>query len=142
MNSTGSSAVAGALYTRLMEKIDHNLDDIIRVEEYMLDDADTAVVCFGGTTRAVMSAIEQARAEGMKVGMFRPITVWPFPEARLRARLHSLKKVLVAEHNYGQMLLEVQRVAAEKLPVEFIGRYDGTVIAPAEILEKLREMEG
>ncbi len=139
---TGSNAVAGALYTRLMEKIDHNLDDIIRVEEYMLEDADTAVVCFGGTTRAVMSAVEEARAGGMKVGMFRPITVWPFPEARLKARLHTLKRVLVVEHNYGQMLLEVQRVAAEKLPVAFLGRYDGTVITPSDILAKLREMEG
>ncbi len=139
---TGSNAVAGALYTRLMEKIDHNLDDIIRVEEYMLDDADTAVVCFGGTTRAVMSAILEARAAGMKVGMFRPITVWPFPEAQLRARIHGLKRLLVVEHNYGQMLLEVQRVAAERLPVGFLGRFDGTAIPPADILQKLREMEG
>ncbi len=139
---TNNNAVAGALYTRLMEKIGRNLDDIVRVEEYMLDDADTAVVCFGGTARAVMSAVEQARAEGMKVGMFRPVTVWPFPEAQLRARLPGLKRVLMVEHNYGQMLLEVQRVAAERLPVGFLGRIDGTVIPPADILNKLREMEG
>ncbi len=138
---TGSNAVAGDLFTRLMEKIDHNLDDIVRVEEFMLDDADTAVVCFGGTARAAMSAVLEARAAGMKVGMFRPITVWPFPAAQLRARLAGLKRVLMVEHNYGQMLLEVQRVAAEKLPVGFLGRIDGTVISPADILKKLREME-
>ncbi len=139
---TNNTDIAGALYTRLMEKIDRNLDDIVRVEEYKLDDADTAVVCFGGTARAVMSAVLEARAAGMKVGMFRPITVWPFPAAHLRARLPGLKRILMVEHNYGQMLLEVQRVAAERVPVGFLGRWDGTVIPPEDILQKLREMEG
>ena len=139
---TNNNDQAGALYTRLMEKIDRNVDDIVRVQETMLDDADTAIVCFGGTARAVMSAVEEARAQGMKVGMFRPITVWPFPEGHLRARLPGLKRILVVEHNYGQMFLEVQRVAAGQTPVEFLGRLDGTVIPPADILEKLRRMEG
>ena len=139
---TNNNQIAGALYTRLMEKIDRNLDDIVRVEEHMLDDADTAVVCFGGTARAAMSAVQQARAEGMKVGLFRPITVWPFPEAHLRARLPGLKRILMVEHNYGQMLLEVQRSAADRVPVSFLGRVDGTVIPPDDILRKLREMEG
>lgn len=139
---TNNNDVAGALYTRLMEKIDRNLDDIVRVEEYMLDDADTAVVCFGGTARAVMSAVQQARAAGKKVGMFRPITVWPFPAAQLRARLPGLKRILMVEHNYGQMLLEVQRVAADRVPVGFLGQVNGTVITPDEILCKLAEMEG
>ena len=139
---TNNNDVAGALYTRLMEKIDRNLDDIVRVEEYMLDDADTAVVCFGGTARAVMSAVREARAAGRKVGMFRPITVWPFPASQLRARLPGLKRILMVEHNYGQMLLEVQRVAAERVPVGFLGQVNGTVITPDEILRKLREMEG
>ena len=138
---TNNNAVAGALYTRLMEKIDRNLDDIVRVEQTMLDDADTAVVCFGGTARAVMSAVQQARAAGKKVGMFRPITVWPFPEKQLRALLPGLKRILVVEHNYGQMVLEVRRAAAEKVPVDFLGRMDGTVISPKDILQKLRETE-
>ncbi|MCD7845558.1 MAG: 2-oxoacid:acceptor oxidoreductase subunit alpha [Oscillospiraceae bacterium] len=139
---TNDNAVAGALYTRLMEKIDHNLDDIVRVQEYMLEDAETAVVCFGGTTRAVMTAVQEARAAGMKVGMFRPITVWPFPEQKLRSHLSRLKKLLVVEHNYGQMVLEVQRAVAGQTPVEFLGQVNGTVIPPAAILEKLKEMEG
>ncbi len=138
---TNDHAVAGALYTRLMEKIDHNLDDITRVEEYMLDDADTAVICFGGTARAVMSAVQEARMRGMKVGMFRPVTVWPFPEQQLKARLPGLKRLLMVEHNYGQMLLEVQRAVADRVPVGFLGQVNGTAITPAEILEKLREME-
>ncbi len=74
--------------------------------------------------------------------MFRPITVWPFPEKALKARLGQLRRVLMVEHNHGQMLLEVQRAAAGALPVEFIGRIDGTVISPADILAKLNETEG
>ena len=136
---TNNHVVAGELYTRLMHKIDQNREDIIRVEEYMLDDADTAVVCFGGTTGAVVSAVEEARKEGLKVGMFRPVTVWPFPDEKLLAKLPQLKRILMVEHNYGQMLLEVQRVAAGAVPVDFLGRIDGTVIPPSAILEKLRE---
>ncbi len=138
---TNDHEIAGALYTRLMHKIDHNLDDIVRVEEYMLDDADTVIVCYGGTTRAVMEAIGEARGRGMKVGMFRPITVWPFPEVQLRTRLSGMKRILMVEHNYGQMLLEVQRVVAQALPVEFLGEVNGTVIPPSAILQKLQEME-
>lgn len=138
---TNNHEVAGKLYKRLMEKIDHNLDDIVRVHEDGMDDADTAVICFGGTTRAVMDAILQARGRGMKVGLFRPITVWPFPEANLKARLSGLKRLLVVEHNYGQMLLEVQRVVADRIPVQFLGRIDGTSISPEDIFEKLCQGE-
>ena len=137
-----SNEIAGELVTRLLDKVEKNADDICRVEEYAMDDAETAVVCFGGTARAVMDAVLEARAAGRKVGMFRPITVWPFPEKPLKARLPQLKNILMVEHNHGQMLLEVQRAAAGTLPVGFLGRVDGTVISPADILAKLEEMEG
>ena len=138
---TNNTQVAGKLVSRLLAKVEEHTDDIVRVEEYAMDDAETAVVCFGGTTRAVMSAILEARAAGKKVGMFRPITVWPFPERQLKARLPQLKNILMVEHNHGQMLLEVQRVTGGATPVSFLGKVDGTVITPAEILAKLQEME-
>lgn len=137
-----SSEIAGKLITRLLDKVEKNVDDITRVEEYAMDDAETAVVCFGGTTRAVMDAVLAARADGKKVGMFRPITVWPFPEKQLLARLPQLKRILMVEHNHGQMLLEVQRTVGGTLPVDFLGRVDGTVISPSDILAKLNETEG
>ncbi|MBR3293393.1 MAG: 2-oxoacid:acceptor oxidoreductase subunit alpha [Oscillospiraceae bacterium] len=137
-----SNEIADKLVTRLLEKVEKNVDKICRIEEYAMDDAETAIVCFGGTTRAVMSAVLKARAEGKKVGMFRPITVWPFPEAQLRERLPQLKKILMVEHNHGQMLQEVQRTVGGKLPVDFLGCVDGTVISPDAILNKLNEMEG
>ena len=138
---TNNTQIAGKLVSRLLAKVEDNVDDIVRVEEYAMDDAETAVVCFGGTTRAVMSAVLEARAAGRKVGMFRPITVWPFPEKQLKARLPQLKNILMVEHNHGQMLLEVQRVVNDGTPVSFLGKVDGTVITPAEILAKLQEME-
>ena len=137
-----SNEIAGKLVTRLLDKVEKNVDDICRVEEYMMDDAETAIVCFGGTARAAMDAVTAARAEGKKVGLFRPITVWPFPEKLLLARLPQLKNILMVEHNHGQMLLEVQRVTRCEKPVHFLGRVDGTVISPADILAKLNEMEG
>ena len=138
---TNDTQVAGKLVSRLLAKVEEHTDDIVRIEEYAMDDAETAIVCFGGTARAVMSALLEARAAGKKVGMFRPITVWPFPEKQLKARLPQLKNILMVEHNHGQMLLEVQRVAGGTTPVSFLGKVDGTVITPAEILAKLQEME-
>ena len=137
-----SNEIAGKLVTRLLDKVEKNTDDICRVEEVAMDDAETAIVCFGGTARAAMDAVLAAREAGRKVGIFRPITVWPFPEKQLRERLPQLKRILMVEHNHGQMLLEVQRAAAGALPVDFLGRVDGTVISPNDILAKLDEMEG
>ena len=137
-----SSEIAGKLIGRLLDKVEKNADDICRVEELDMDDAETAIVCFGGTTRAVRDALSAARAAGKKVGMFRPITVWPFPEKQLKARLLQLKSILMVEHNHGQMLQEVLRTVSGALPVDFLGRIDGTVISPEDILAKLEETEG
>ena len=138
---TNDTKVAGKLVSRLLAKVEDHVDDIVRVEEYAMDDAQTALVCFGGTARAAMEAVLQARAAGMKVGLFRPITVWPFPEKQLKAHLPQLRNILMVEHNHGQMLLEVQRVVDDGTPVAFLGKVDGTVITPAEIFAKLQEME-
>jgi 2-oxoglutarate ferredoxin oxidoreductase subunit alpha len=139
---TNSTDVAQELVTRLMEKVLKNKDDIVEVEEYAMDDAEYAVVCFGGTTRAVMSAVQAARAKGIKVGMWRPVTVWPFPDEQLRARRSQLKGIIMVEHNYGQMLREVKRNVGGACPVDFIGRINGTVIPPQEILDKIVEVSG
>ena len=138
---TNNTQVAGKLVSRLLAKVEDNVDDIVRIEEYAMEDAETAIVCFGGTARAAMEAVLAAREAGKKVGLFRPITVWPFPEKQLRSRLPLLKHILMVEHNHGQMLLEVQRTAGGSVPVSFLGKVDGTVISPAEILAKLQEME-
>lgn len=139
---TNSTDAANELISRILDKIDCNEGDIAQIQEYAMEDAEYAVVCFGGTTRAVMSAILEARQKGIKVGMFRPVTVWPFPDEELDARISGLKGIIMVEHNHGQMLREVERVTARRCPVEFIGRVNGTVIRPDEILNKIEEVSG
>ena len=73
--------------------------------------------------------------------MFRPITVWPFPNEQVSALADRVKSIIMVEHNYGQMLREVERNIKGRIPVEFIGRINGTVIPPEEILEKIQEVE-
>ena len=101
------------------------------------------IICFGGTARAVEGAIEEShKFDSIKIGMFRPITVWPFPEEALLRVIKNnkhLRQIIVAEHNDGQMLLEVQRVVEGRVSVSFLGKIDGTTITPAEVLNKVKE---
>ena len=136
---TNSTEEAEKLMSRLMHKISDNYEDIVRCEQVNMDDAEVAIVCYGGTMRAAISAMEQARSKGIRCGIFRPITVWPFPERELKAAAGKLKKIVVAEHNYGQIVLEVERLVQGACPVEFVGRYNGTVLTPEDILRKVEE---
>ena len=138
---TNSTEEAAKLMDRLMRKISDNYDDIVQCERVSLDDAETVIICYGGTMRAAKSAMEQARTNGKKIGIFRPITIWPFPERELREICKTAKRMLVAEHNGGQILLEVERIVKGACAVDFIGRLNGTVITPQEILKKLEEAE-
>ena len=130
---------AEKMMDRLMHKISDNYDYIKDLSLENMDDADVAIFCFGGTERAAMSAMEEARAKGIKVGIFRPRTIWPFPENELAEAAGKLKRIVVAEHNYGQMLLEVQRVVKDRCPVSFVGKWNGGVITPDESLQKIEE---
>lgn len=136
---TNSHEEADKLMQRLMHKISDNYDDIVQCEERDLEDADTAILCYGGTMRAALSAMETARAKGLKVGIFRPITLWPFPERELLALSKRVRRILVAEHNYGQIVLEAERIVKNNCELDFIGRVNGTVITPEDLLEKLEE---
>ena len=138
---TNSHEEAEKLMYRLMHKISDNYDDIVRSEERNTEDADTLIVCYGGTMRAAIEAMERAREKGMKVGIFRPITIWPFPERELKKLSSKVKKILVAEHNYGQIVLEVERIVKNDCNVDFIGKVNGTVITPDELVKKLEEAE-
>ena len=134
---TNSNEITHNLVRRLIDKVEMNKDDIVTYEEVDCDDADVVVVCYGGTARAAQSACQMAREQGIKAGMFRPITVWPFPTEQLEALSKKVKRIVVAEHNDGQILLEVQRVVKANCEVDFIGKIDGTVMTPSEILEKI-----
>ena len=136
---TNSHEVAQKLVRRLIDKIADNYDDIVETEEYLTNGADTVAVCFGGSARAVKEAVDNARAKGLAVGMFRPKTVWPFPEKELGRLCGRVRRIVVVEHNDGQMLQEVRRVAAGRCEVSFVGRIDGSVILPEEVGRALEE---
>jgi 2-oxoglutarate ferredoxin oxidoreductase subunit alpha len=138
---TSAAAVAKELCVRLMEKIERNLSHIVSYEEQWLEDADIVVVCFGGTARSASAAIKKARRQGIRAGLFRPVTIWPFPGQRLAQISRHVQRILVVEHNYGQMVLEVERVIKDHCRLSFIGKVDGTVIAPDEIFKGLTEVE-
>jgi 2-oxoglutarate ferredoxin oxidoreductase subunit alpha len=91
--------------------------------------------------RASYQAVKIAREKRIKVGAIQPLTIWPFPDAQLRQMLSGVKKVIVAELNMGQMVHEVRRVAPKGTEVFFMGRYDGEVMTPQQIVSKIGEVK-
>ncbi|MFU8772874.1 MAG: 3-methyl-2-oxobutanoate dehydrogenase subunit VorB [Anaerolineales bacterium] len=112
----------------------------IRVKEYYLEDAELVVVGFGTAGRVSLSAVRAARAEGIKVGLLRPITVSPFPTAKLTELSNRAKSFLVVEMNSGQMLDDVLRAVGGSIPVEFYGRMGGVVPFPDEVLGEIQRI--
>ena len=112
-----------------------------RCEEYMVDDADIIIASYGIASRIAKSAIKRARAEGIKVGLLRPITLWPFPKAVFKKHAAHARAFLDVELNMGQMIDDVRLAIECARPVEFAGRTGGIIITPDEVLAKLREME-
>lgn len=106
----------------------------------LTDDADIIVIAYGSTARIAKSAVDMARDEGIKAGVFRPITLWPYPEKELNEACKNAKKVLVVEMSMGQMIDDVKLALNCRIPVEFYGRTGGVVPSPIEILKKLKEM--
>lgn len=106
------------------------------------EDADTIVVAYGSTARLAKSAVEAARKEGIKAGLVRPVTLWPFPEKQLQEACKNAKNVLVVEMSMGQMVDDVKLAINCSKPVEFFGRTGGVIPKPSEILAKIKEMGG
>lgn len=109
-------------------------------ESYLLDDADLAVVAFGTAARIAQGAINRARQAGIKAGLFRPITLWPFPEKELRALTTSIKHILVFEMNSGQMVEDVKISVGEKAAVHFHGRPGGIISTSMEIADVITKL--
>jgi len=126
---------------RLMRKIEANKKDIIKNEEYLLADAEVAVFAYGVSGRSAKNAVEQARAAGIKAGLFRPLTMWPFPEEQVAALASRVRTIVVPELSLGQIIFEVERCAKGKCRVEGIYRVDGDPITPTQIFEKIKEVK-
>ena len=124
----------------LQEKYQQIRDNEVRYETQLMDDADYLIVAFGSAARIAEKAIEVAREEGLKVGLFRPITLWPFPEKEIAAAAKGKKGVLVVEINAGQMVEDVRLSVNGEEPVAHFGRLGGIVPEPEEIVEAIKKM--
>ena len=125
--------------SRLLEKIQKHADKIIEIEEEATDNAEVIVMSYGITSRVALKAVEEARKAGIKVGILRLITVWPFPEKRVKALSKKIKAWVVPEINYGQMVLEVERCAAGQAKAIHVPHGGGWVHDPVDILKAIKE---
>lgn len=125
---------------RLMQVWNQIQANEIRYREYFLDDAEYVVIGFGTAGRIALSAVRMARAEGIRVGLLRPITLSPFPAPQIESLIRRVKGILVVEMNAGQMLDDVQKIVKGRVPVEFYGRMGGMVPFPDEILSEIQRM--
>ena len=134
---TNDSKVAEALIARLHRKIYAHLDEIVEVDTYMLDDAEIAVFAYGIVGRAAHEAVDRARARGVKAGLIRPVTLWPFPYEQVAEVASRVDTILVAEMNLGQLVGEVERAVAGQAEVRTYLKADGEPITPTTIVEQL-----
>jgi 2-oxoglutarate ferredoxin oxidoreductase subunit alpha len=128
--------------TRLIEKIRKHRDDIIQIEEQNTDDAEVIVVSYGISARTSLWPIQQARQEGIRVGYLRLITVWPFPEERIRQLAKGVRAFVVPEINMGQIVREVERCAAGQAQVLGANSPGGDVLEPGYVLNVIRQAAG
>ena len=124
------------------EKYKQIMETEQRAEEYLVDDADIIIVAFGASSRISHSAVDMARKQGIKAGLIRPITLWPFPEKYIRKHIGHAKAFLSVEMNMGQMVEDVKLTVKDEKPVHFFGRTGGMVPTPKEVLEQIVKING
>ena len=138
---TTNPEVCHADEVRMERKITANIKDIENFEEVNTDDADILMVAFGSCARSAMVAMLEARKEGIKVGLFRPVTVWPFPKEHIRKYRDRVKTVIVPEMNLGQMIGEVEKAIGPDIPLYGVNKTGGVPIEPEEITQKIMEVK-
>ena len=137
---TQNPAEVDRMVRRRLGKLAHHAREVESFEEIDCEDADIVLVAVGISARAAGRAQRQAREKGLKVGLFRPITLWPFPEEAFLKAAGKAKYVVVPEMNAGQLILEIDRLILGKNRPVGINRIDGEVIDPAAILQKIEEL--
>ncbi len=134
--------VMETLNWHLQAKLDRIRQNEIQFEEVSTEDADILLIGFGSTARIAKTAVREAREAGIKAGLLRPITLFPFPSAAVKRLAQRAKSILVVEMNAGQMLYDVQLAAECQAPIHFYGRPGGSVPVPDEILEQILKLAG
>ncbi|PKK82480.1 MAG: 2-oxoglutarate synthase subunit alpha [candidate division Zixibacteria bacterium HGW-Zixibacteria-1] len=126
---------------KLHLKIDRYTDEIYKMRADMMEDAHIAIISYGTVSRSARQAIKMARERRIKIGAIQLLTIWPFPDAKLNQMLSGVRKIIVAELNMGQLVHEIERIAPRHAEVFGLQRYDGEVMAPQQILDKIREVK-
>ncbi len=124
---------------RLVGKVNSKAEEIASYEEYKLDDAEVCIIAYGSISRGAKEAVEKLRSEGIKAGLFRPITLWPSPEVKLKEIGQKFDKIFVTELNMGQYLQEIQRVT-QRDDFKTLHKANGRPVPPLEMVEKVKEM--
>jgi 2-oxoglutarate/2-oxoacid ferredoxin oxidoreductase subunit alpha len=124
---------------RLQAKYNKMKEEEVRFEEIMCDDAEYLLVAFGTSARICQKTIQLGREKGLKVGLLRPITLFPFPENQIAKLAQQVKGILVVEMNAGQMIEDVKLSVCGKIQVEHFGRFGGIIPSPAEVLQALEQ---
>ena len=127
------------MMNRLVQKVRKNVDQIVRYESFLMDDADVAVVTYGISVRSAKRAVAEARERGIKAGIVKLNTIWPFPEEMIRDLAGRVRTLIMPEINYGQMVLELERCAGGRCPVRLVSHAGGAVIRPERILAAIHE---
>ena len=125
---------------RLQETYRRISENEVRFEEHCTDDCEYLIVAFGSVARICQKAMEEARERGLKVGILRPITLWPFPTEEVKRLSKKVKAILVVELNAGQMIEDVRLSLEDRVPVHHYGRMGGIVMDPADVLEALNNI--
>lgn len=137
---TNDPKVIDAQLRRLHRKLELGRHDIVEVDEFLLEDAEIGVFAYGSSARSARRAIRLAREKGIRAGMLRPKTMWPFPDEEVRAWTKRLRAWLVPEMNLGQAAHEVEWAVAGAVPVRRLGRVDGNLFHPNDILAAIEEL--
>ncbi len=127
------------LVGRLVDKVRRNVGKILRWEEMETEDAEVLVVAYGSVARSAREAVREAREKGIRAGLLRPITVWPFPTDRVRWLARRVKAILVPEVNFGQVVYEVDRCSRGRCRVDLLPLLGGAIHTPEEILARIEE---
>lgn len=137
---SNSTENAEKMARHLQEKISLNYDDIVEVEMTDVEDCEILIVAYGAMARSSESAAKYLREDNHKVGLFRPKTIWPFPERELLELTKKVNKIFVVELNNGQIVREVERIVKDSAKVYFYGKANGEVISPYDIYNEVSEV--
>jgi len=124
---------------RLIDKVNMHADEIIWLEEKDVEDAEVVIMAYGISSRVIQPAVAKARKEGIKIGQIKMVTVWPFPEKRVRELAGKVKSLIMVEMNYGQVFLEMDRCAAGKCRTYLVGHAGGTVHNAVDVYNTIKE---